>query len=275
MASITSVLTIRNALACGFFVYCLQAAGGDGPTEAQKRQARAHYRQAVAYEQGSSEWLALLERAIALNPDDAAVLRTRAVWEIKTGSYIRCFQLLDRAVALDPEIFGYRASLKLFSLRDYAGALPDLAAFDALHPGPDFLGDYTVSYCFGLAYKGLGRYREAVAAFDRDLAELSARGEAWLNPFTYFYRGICKRELQDPQGALADFSRMLALRPNSPEAYFQTGLTLRAMGAEDAACRPFKQAADLFFANVATDGYLERFDQLYWEDIEAALQACP
>ena len=273
MASMKSAL-IAWILVC--FTAPLMATGQvEEPTAAQKRQSRAHYRQAVRYVQGSSEWLSLLERAIALNPNDAALLRTRAVWEIKTGSYIRCFQLLDRAVAMDPEIVGYRASLKLFSLRDYKGALADLVAFEDLVPGPDFLGDYTVDYCIGLAHKGMCDFPRAVAAFDRDLETLAARGRDWLNPFTYLYRGICKRELADLSGALADFDNMLALLPNAPEAHFQKGLTLRQQGQHEAACQAFRRAEDLFHNHVKTDIYLERFDQLYFEDIQLTQRNCP
>ena len=255
------------------FALCLPLLAQDGDRDGFDRRKRSEelHNQAKRHLQGSTEWIALLDRAIAIDPTNAWALRERAVWEIKTGSYIQCFALLERAIALEPEILGYRAGLHLRSLRNYEKAIEDLIAYDALNPGPDFNWDRTVQYELGLARKQLKDYKGAIQEFTRAIEIREQKGKEWVERFPFFYRGICHAALDDDTSALADFDRALTLDPQFPEAWYHKGLILLKQKKKAESLEAFNKAAALFERYAQKGNYVERFDQLYREDIEAAL----
>ncbi len=67
------------------------------------------------------------------------------------------------------------------------------------------------------ALVGLGREREAIAILDRAIQLAPQR------PLLHFRRGFIRGEAGDAEGAIADFTREIAVNPELPGAYVQRG----------------------------------------------------
>jgi len=73
-------------------------------------------------------------------------------------------------------------------------------------------------------------YRAAVEAFGRAISHAPDHAEAYLARGLIFWR-----ELNSPEEAIADFTEVLGLRPESAEVYFYRGMAHQARGDYPAA----------------------------------------
>jgi len=76
----------------------------------------------------------------------------------------------------------------------------------------------------GETYHSLGRYEEAVGAFDKAVAINPENGEAWRN------RGLSLSQLNRSSEAEESFSRALAIDPADSEAWYFRALSLEDEG---------------------------------------------
>jgi tetratricopeptide (TPR) repeat protein len=76
----------------------------------------------------------------------------------------------------------------------------------------------------GETYHSLGRYEEAIAAFDHAVALDPENGEAWRN------RGLSLSQLNRSAEAEESFSSALEINPSDSEAYYFRALSLDAAG---------------------------------------------
>ena len=129
------------------------------------------------------EALQSYDRAIAINPDDLAALNNRALLQLQRG--------------------------------DHADALPALAAGALRHPQ-----DRATVTHLGVAYAGLRRYDEALAALDRVLAQDDGFGPA------HYFRGHVLRAIGKQEEALSEYLRAIHCDPNHAEAYDGLAFTL-------------------------------------------------
>tara|TARA_B110000037_G_C17037917_1_gene472408 strand:+ start:254 stop:1072 length:819 start_codon:yes stop_codon:yes gene_type:complete len=187
----------------------------------------------------------------------------------KRGEYNRGFELLNKAVELDPKLhLGYRGWLKLHKLRDYQGSINDLKRLDSLTP--DFVdapwGD-NIHYVLGLSYKGLEQYDFALKEFDESIK--TEKDSSWVNPYVFLYKGIIFNKLEEYEGALKNLNVYLKQNyNNSPEAYFHKGITFKKLNDLDSAKACFKKSIELFNKGYKIkDIYNEVQDELYISDI--------
>ena len=61
----------------------------------------------------------------------------------------------------------------------------------------------------------------------------------------YFERGNSKYDLQDYQGAIADYSKAIQLDPNDSDAYYNRGLSKLELNQKDSACLDWSKAGEL------------------------------
>ena len=253
-------------------VLCLFGCISSFATETERRRKSNQLRSlAKQYIQGSSEWLALIDRAIEMDPNNPEALRSRAVWAIKTGSYIYCFELLDRAVKIDPQYLEVRAAYKLFSARNYLEGIKDLKAYDALNKQPDFIMDHSVQYCLGIAYKELGEYKKAILEFNKAIVIKNQMEKTNPDIWTYYFRGLCFYKLGDYKRALKDFNYLIELFPQCPEAYYYLGKTYLKLGNKEMLMQSFILAKKFYANHIRWDKYLEQFDPVYLADIKHAI----
>lgn len=187
----------------------------------------------------------------------------------KRGDYVRGFELLNKAVELDPKLhLGYRGWLRYHKLKDYQGCINDLKRLDSLTP--DFVdapwGD-NIHYVLGLSYKGIKRYNLALNEFDKSIK--TEKDSSWVNPYVFLYKGIIYNQLEEYGAALKNLNIYLKQNyNNSPEAYFHKGIAFKKLNNLDSAKVCFKKSEALFNKGYKiTDFYNEVQDELYLSDI--------
>jgi len=159
-----------------------------------------------------------MDNARELPPAQALLLASVA--EQRRGDAQRAYELVNRALALDPRSFEALAhcGVLLSLLRRPVEALASYDAALALRPDS---GD--VLYNRGTVLQSLGRHVEALACYERVLEIRSDDIEALNN------MGVCLLEGGRPAEALAAFERALAARPEYAEALNNRGNALQTL----------------------------------------------
>lgn len=107
----------------------------------------------------------------------------------------------------------------MVSLGRFEEALKSFKSVLALRPDAD---DY---YNNGIAFEKLGRFKDAVEAYDQAIAANPRFAEAYAN------RGNSLKELGQLEDALASINKAVAIDPGSTTAYYNRGIVLRALGS--------------------------------------------
>lgn len=196
-----------------------------------------HYLGVVALQTGRVELgVALIRKAIAVNPNDAAIHNNlaNALYELKQlGEAVASY---DRAIALRPDYPSayYNRAAALKDLQRPAEAIESYDKAIALAP------DYAEAHNNrGNVLYETKRLAEALAAYDQAVALNLAFPEVHAN------RGAILRELKRPAEALAAFDKALALRPDWAEAYFSRGNLLHGTKRLDEALASYNKAIAL------------------------------
>jgi tetratricopeptide (TPR) repeat protein len=111
-----------------------------------------------------SEAVPAFERALALQPDDAALCFNAAFTLQRAGDHERAMQLFLRAIALDPTLdrAWYGLGLSLAHLGRYEEAIPRFKEAARLQPFNPYAG-----YHLAAALYKLGRFEEVVREYER------------------------------------------------------------------------------------------------------------
>ncbi len=152
--------------------------------------------------------LALLDRAVALDPDSVAVRLRRAKRFAKLDRDAEAIADLDHVLARDPEnlqALYERSQIHGWSARDHAKAEQDILAMLALDPE-----DVLALESQGCLLLIRGRNLDALAPLTRAIEKDPAR---W-SP--YYYRGTAKAVGRDLAGAVQDLTDALERRPDDP-----------------------------------------------------------
>ncbi len=166
------------------------------------------------------EALADYESALRVGPPLPEAHYNRAELRIGQGDVEGALADLDRVIDLDPsyvDAYVNRAGLLACLERDEE-ARADTVAGLALSPGNPYL--LTV---LGQLETGAGRLAGARRALDQAIELSPGLSAAWGN------RGVLRYEAGDPQGAVADLTRAIALAPQ-PDLYANRAVALRALG---------------------------------------------
>lgn len=103
--------------------------------------------------------------------------------------------------------------------------------------------------------------------------EREASGEDWIDVNAFLCKGICLYELGKYEEALEAFEKAIKYDGKFPDAYFHAGVTLIKLKENRQACDYFfkaKQYAEN--GQIKRDTYREVFGQLYYNDILLAMQ---
>ncbi len=159
----------------------------------------------------------LLERALAVAPDNPAVLNNLGVALKASKRYGEAVACFDRALALQPDfvLAQNNRAITLFEARQFEAALEGYQKVLAACPGQ--LG--VLNDC-ALVLKELGRHQEALARLDRASA-VDPDDSKTLNN-----RGVTLKELGRHAEALACYDKALAIAPNYADAFHNRGNAL-------------------------------------------------
>jgi tetratricopeptide (TPR) repeat protein len=153
------------------------------------------------------------------NPDYSDVYFEQSVAFNKRGEYAKGFELLDKAVELDPKLhLGYRGWMKLRKLRDFDNALIDFNTLDSLTPKfVDAPWGEDTDFLRGECYFGKKDYLKAIELFNRNIKN---QKEDWADIHSFVYLGLCEYELGNYEKSISEFKRALKQSEYVPESYF-------------------------------------------------------
>ena len=204
------------------------------------------------------------------NPEFSNAYFEQSVAFNKRGEYARGFELLDKAVELDPKLhLGYRGWLKYHFLKDYNGCIEDLERLDSLTPNfVDAPWGENIHFVLGMAYKGLGDYENALSQFDKNLA--TEKDTSWVNANMYLYKGIIHYELKNYDKSIKNLEACLKNNyKRSAEANFYKGLIYKDLGDSIQALELLNLSKEQILKGYRnTDPYTEIQDEVYLSDVE-------
>lgn len=161
--------------------------------------------------------------------------KERANEEATQEKFAEAVSAFEKATSIKPNLYE--------AWRDRATVLSELeknqealaSINKAIEINPE---DFILHYERGLILDDLGRLKEAEEAYNEAIA---LKPSAW----TYYYRGIARVQLQNHQGAIADFNKAIDFYPNFAEAYSTRSATLVGLGKEKEALADVNKATDL------------------------------
>ncbi|MBM3570448.1 MAG: tetratricopeptide repeat protein [Alphaproteobacteria bacterium] len=216
--------------------------------------------------------LALLDRAVALDPSDAGAHFNRGVALMRLGRRGEAAGAYRRALDIDPSRAGARLGLAvaLTETGERAQAAETLRGFDAPR-----IADAETAFKLGVAWTNLGRSGEASTAFARSLALDPDVAETHANLAQVLVA------LQRNEAALAAAERAVELNPAFAEGWNALGNARAASDDHDGAIEAYRRALGLDPAMAVAEANLgqaeiERGDLIAAEAaIAAALAKAP
>jgi tetratricopeptide (TPR) repeat protein len=194
-----------------------------------------------------------------------------SVHNTKNGNYGLAVQHLNKAVQLDPKIYGYYGWVTLYYYRDYERALEYLNRYDSLTPNfTDFPVGENIHYLRGLAYMQLKEYDLAIQYFDLYIEEEKSRaGIEWIDHSAFYYKGICLEEKRDFKSAKVNYELAIKYLPNFVEALYHRALLIEDKELKVKEMKHILTLIDSGFSKV--DPYMEIFHPVYRQDVEKSL----
>ncbi|CAD0222228.1 tetratricopeptide repeat protein [Chryseobacterium sp. D764] len=172
--------------------------------------------------QGFAESQEGFDKAIELCPDFSRAYMEKAVPYLKNGDFVTWKILIDKAVALDPQMhLGYRGWTKFQFLRDYKGAIQDLEGLKKYYPkdlGRSQNGDYNLDVVRAMSYSALGQKGKAAGIIERLLA---TRGYV-KGMFDHYQLGVTYFELGRYDKALENFEKQSKEYNFAENIYFKS-----------------------------------------------------
>lgn len=198
-------------------------------------------------------------------PENSTLYFEQSVAFNKYGYHAKGFELLDKAVDLDPKThLGYRGYMKLRFLRDYNGALADFNQLDSLTPNfNDAPWGENIDFLRGECHYGNKDYVKAINCFQKNIKNQSA---GWADIQSFVYLGICKYELGNYEDAIIEFNKALEQSDKTTEAYFYLSKVYKQIDSLPKA-REFLVKAKENLNYKRDDPYNEYLNEIYLSDI--------
>ncbi len=159
--------------------------------------------------------LADFREAIRLDPTSAPALHGRGMLFLERREIDRALADFDEAIRLDPRAaaaYEDRAHARQLT-NDHLGAIAD--SDSALRLDPALTTAHAVR---GAALTSLGEWGRGRVALDEFIRRVPRE------PWSYYHRALCRQNLDDLDGAVADFARAIELNPETARFYGQRGL---------------------------------------------------
>jgi tetratricopeptide (TPR) repeat protein len=182
------------------------------------------------------EAVASYDRAIAIQPDIGEAHYNRAIALDALGRFEEAAAGFDRAIALrsDNAEACQKRGVALQKCRRFEEAI---ASYDR---AIDIRPDHAEAFCNrGIALAALGRFDEAIASYDRAVAIRPGFSTASYN------RGISLAALTRFEEAIASYDRAISLVRNDAEAFCNRGIALAALGRLNEAISSYDRAIDI------------------------------
>lgn len=170
-------------------------------------------------------------------PESVETLYSNGLTHFKNKEFLSARQYLDKAIEVDENYYpAYLLRAKVFRNRsEYAKALNDVNTY--LKSGQNQYEGYAEKAL--IKYK-MADYYGAVSDCNKALKSDPDAGSA-----IYMIRGKAKLKIEDTQGAIDDFNRVINENENFAEAYVKRGDAFNVEGKTEHACADYDRAANL------------------------------
>ena len=234
-----------------------------------RTEALKYYKIGRGLPQGSKESQYYFDLSIKSDNTFSYAYFEKSVPFNKRGDYAKGFELLNRAVELNPRMhLGYRGWLRFVKLKDYNGCITDLKELQKIKSENTYNAwGQNINYLIGISFLGLKIYDKAIKYLDIAINE---NEEIDLNH--YLYKAIALLSIEEFEQSIKYLKTCIDLNDNFTGAYYYLGLNYSKTEELNKAEDNFNKALNLYkqgFKN--RNPYNEVFRELYLLDIEKEL----
>jgi len=228
---------------------------------------------AIMHAQGSQASQEHFMKSIELCPEFAYSFFEQSVPYAKRGQMNLWIDMIDKAVALEPEEYlAQRGWYHWFFMDNYEKAIADINELDELVDydiGETGDGLYHLNILKGLCYKGLGDHEKAIEVIEKYMAS----EDYYQHSYDNLHLGVLYLDVNKPNEALNEFEKQMANNPIS-EAYFYSAKAFQRLGDLDKALEYLKISLEKYDKNIAMQNpYRQLVDEIYRFDIEEEIEA--
>jgi tetratricopeptide (TPR) repeat protein/S1-C subfamily serine protease len=183
----------------------------------------------------SEEAVAAFDEAIKIKPNLYAAWYARGLALRGQDKYQEALASFEKMTQIRFDLYqGWRErGIALYKLNRYPDALASFDKAIALNDKDSVL----YMWRGHLLYK-LKRYPAAIDAYSQAI-------KLKPHPFAYNNRGATRADLGDKQGAIADFNKVIELKPDDAEAYSNRGVARSHLGDKQGAIADYTKAIEL------------------------------
>ncbi|MBD2198882.1 MULTISPECIES: tetratricopeptide repeat protein [Calothrix] len=235
-----------SAIAILTFTFCTHAANAAPLSHTQattQTTAREFFELGVNEIQHGDyqQAIANLNQAIQLQSDFHQAYSDRCLAYLHLQQYHQAIADCTVAINLSPtNAQAYlNRGLANYRQQDYPAAIADYEQAIALQPH-----EFRAYYNLALAYAATGNYSQSITDYNLALSQIPTSTPVVLADI-YNDRGLAQLELQDIEGAMADFTMAIKLDAKDDRAYFNRGCACGRKGDNFGALRDFSHVIRL------------------------------
>lgn len=228
---------------------------------------------------GKLHWI-YKDSALMAVPDHVEYMQRASYSYKKAGEHIKAMQMLNKAVALDTAngktaALEYKAWSMLYFYRDYKSTINDVDKIIEISkiPAKACHGESCL-FLKGQAYYQLGEYQNVIETFDYLLKLLEKQDMDPKDDFlTNFYLSRSYFKLNNLDQSLFYLKEQLEMPYTvKAELNFYAGQIYALKNEKEKALQHFLEAKKLFLKNDKIhEPYIERFDEIFLDDIESEI----
>jgi tetratricopeptide (TPR) repeat protein len=235
-----------------------------------RRKAFKYYKIGRSLSQGSKDSQYFFDSSIKTDSTFSYGYFEKSVPFNKRGDYAKGFELLNKAVELNPKMhLGYRGWLRLIKLKDYKESISDLQKLKKIKSKHTYKAwGQNINFLIGISYLGMKNYVIAIEYFNFAINENSF--EIDLNH--HLYNAIALFEIADFEQSIQNLKFCINHNKNFTEAYYYLGINYSSLNKKTEARINFNIALSLYLRGFKNKNpYNEVFMELYLSDIKEKL----
>jgi len=237
-----------------------------------RKEALKFYKIGRSLPQGSTESQCFFDLSIEADDTFSYAYFEKSVPFNKRGNYVKGFELLNKAVELNPKMhLGYKGWLRLVKLKDYHGCIGDLTELKNIKSRSFNIKAWgnNVDYLIGLSHLGLKEYTKAIYYFNLTIRE----DKEEINLNHQLYKAIALYMKEELEQSIQILNTCINHNHNFIEAYYYLGVIYFKKRNKYKATTNFNICLSLYKKGFkARNPYNEVFMELYFENISQYLE---
>jgi len=195
------------------------------------------------YRQGSRESQMLLDSIIALGPNYAWAYYQKSVAYLKRGFLSEGIQILNKAIAIDPQTYLCYRAYWYYSHKSYRSCIRDLELYYSSYGGyVEFTpgGEHEMRMLLGASYAAIGNLNKAIQVISDYLS--NPKNDMHHRAEDYYVLGVLHYRNGQYEEAAKILAKQIDITPEFADAYYYLGLVREAQSNKSSAKQAFEQA---------------------------------